>query len=132
MERKRINKITGLIYELSPFNRRKNPRFKVKQCLECRCVYKELDEQRELSAWIIDVSGGGLLLMTGKSKIYPQTELSVNFKLPNHQEEILISGVVVRTYRRQAEVNHFSGVSVGSENKVEIKLLLDFVCSEQE
>ena len=131
MQRKRVNRFVGLFYGLKIFDRRKYLRFKVNELIECQCFYVESGQQIELSAQIIDVSMGGVLLMIGESKIYPGTELKVSFKLPNYPEEIVINGRVVRTYRRQAEVSHYSGLDGSPESKLGLKRLFDYACSNQ-
>lgn len=130
MERHKVNKLVGLFYALKPLNRRKHPRFKLTDPIGCKCIYTESGEQKELLAYIVDVSRGGFLLMTGESKIYSGTELRANFKLPNHQEELSICCKVVRTYRRHSEVTYYSGTSDNSGSKEAMELLLNFACSK--
>ncbi len=121
------SKFVRFIRSLKPLDRRKNPRFQSRPPVECMCVYTQSGKQLECSSAILDASIGGLLMMTGKNKIYPGTEVKIQFHIPSYPELISLTGKIIRTSRRLTDDNYSSAVKFQNKEEPGINLLLDFI-----
>ncbi|MDD2689944.1 MAG: PilZ domain-containing protein [Candidatus Omnitrophica bacterium] len=125
-----LKRVIRFLRRFGPLNRRRYPRLEPRQVIKCVCAYMDRGLPVECPAEIIDVSRGGLLLMTNENKIYPHTELKIKFRLPIYLEELSISGVVVRTFRRHLQSWYHSGIKV-KKSDPGIKLLVDFASGKK-
>jgi hypothetical protein len=121
-----VSKISRFIHTLKPFDRRRCARFTSNRIIGGDCSYVDAGKHINFPAEIVDFSESGLLLMTGEKKMLPKTDLELHFKLPTHQETLLIHGTVVRTYRWYLRARYYSGVEFQNKNAEETKLLMRF------
>jgi len=80
-----------------------------------------------------DISGGGLAIRTVKAPVNflePGTRVQVSFKLPDREEEVTLSGVVVRIVQETGHyfyglkfIDHFKTV----ENRAAVNAILQFI-----
>jgi hypothetical protein len=115
----------NFFYKLKPFNRRQYPRFAPLSFIRCTCLYTESGNNREIPLDIVNISRGGLLIITGENKILPGITVEIRFKVPGRREELSLCGEVVRTYRRHKEKLYYSGLRFRDMNAEGIRLLLD-------
>ena len=125
-----LKRFIRLLRRFRPFNRRRYIRLEPRQVIKCVSIYMDAGLPVECPSEIINVSRIGLLLMTNENKIYPRTEVKIKLRLPVYLEEISISGVVVRTFRRHLQSWYHSGVKV-KRSDPGIKLLVDFASGKK-
>ncbi|MFA5101430.1 MAG: PilZ domain-containing protein [Candidatus Omnitrophota bacterium] len=117
----------GFIRKLKPFNRRRFPRIEPDNCLEYTCSFSEGGKQIKITVDILDISEGGMLLITGDNKIPMDAEIVVEFQFPGKSEKNQIKAEVVRTYRREHGKWWYSGVEFADRAQPSIKALFDFI-----
>jgi hypothetical protein len=114
--------------KLKPFNRRKDPRYEPKASLPVSLVHLAPDGSvREVTPEIINISKGGVFLMTTEKKILPGTRIELRFNLPGNPVMQRVFGKVTRTYRRHKESWYYSGVKFEFSDPGPIRTLLSYL-----
>lgn len=119
-----MNEFLGIILRIIGLERRRDDRLSLGHTVECKCTYVKADKSKEFSAAVVNISKGGILLMTHEEKVYPKTVLNIRFELSSDKEPILIHGSVLRTYREEGQDWYHSAVKF-SDNKEGARLLVD-------
>ena len=117
----------NFIHKLKPFDRRRHKRFKPSCAIEGVCSYIDSGNLVQCPFGIIDISRGGLKIVTGQQKILPKKQVQVTFRLAPSLKYICLNGEILRTYRRKSENYYYSALQFKSKEAPEIMLLLDFV-----
>ena len=120
-----FRKFRELFYGVKTFDRRKYIRYEPKRHIECVCFYTISGRQTECRIDIVNISKGGLLMVTGEQRIYPGAEVEIKFQL-SPQYVISIQGMIGRTYRKQGKKWHYSTVEFQNPEEKGIQLVLDF------
>jgi len=90
----------------------------------CICIYTDHDKEIRHPVVVVDISEGGLLMITENVKIYPDTPVTIELKYPETDDVILLTGVIVRTYRREHGMFYRSGVEFKGMDKEKIKQVI--------
>lgn len=85
----------------------------------------ESGKKMEFLAEVSNVSRGGMLLMTYQQKIYPETRVTIDFKVPPKTEAFCVHGTVVRSYRLGDQIWHYMAVQLEDRHTAAIELLLE-------
>jgi len=100
--------------------------------IECKCVYLNGGQEQESLSEIVNVSWGGILLLTNEKKIYPKTDVEIRVQLPFESEIISLRGFIVWTHRKHEQSWYYSGVQLHDPRQKGVETLLRFITGEKE
>ena len=118
---KRIRKF---IRSLRPLDRRKFLRVVPQNPLRCFLLYESASAQVRVECDIINISQGGIKLVTGDQKFFPKTPVQLEFQGASQNPPVILNARIVRTYRRHTEKWYYSGIQFSANQDDAIALVL--------
>ncbi|MCM8831412.1 MAG: PilZ domain-containing protein [Candidatus Omnitrophica bacterium] len=121
-----LKKIRKIFYGFKSADRRKYPRYQPTKTVRCVGRYSLGNKDYQIDLNIINISRGGMLVSSSKSKFFPSTKIVVEFTLENG-EIILIPGQIGRTYRAYKQDWYYSSIEFTNPVDENITKLLTYL-----